>query len=98
MHARAVQGAKPRPSPVKQPQSEDSVTQSTSFSGASASQAARSSMCPGSGLSNRQPWIPLSLLMEAMTDNSSPCDAPSGSAKTRASMPTAPQRFTAPRS
>ena len=77
---------------------EPRVMPSTSFSGASASQASFSLRCFGSGRNMRTPWTASSSLRERMAASSSSCVTSAGSSTCLTATPFFSALFRAPRS
>ena len=96
--ARAVAGGKPSPVSANTPASDAEPMPSMSFSGASRSHTARSSMEGGKGRNMRQPWMPSSAFTASITASSSPWGASAGSSKRRTASLKASARLHAVRS
>lgn len=69
------------------------VTPSTSFAGAMASKAARSSMCGPTGCCSRMPWTPGSTESAVIAATSSPVVVSAGSSTCRKRIPAFAQRL-----
>ena len=101
MHARGVQGGKPRSSRFSNtPAMERSVMASTSFAGSRALQISRSKArrCFGRGRNSSTPWTEVSAFRARMRSISASFATSSGSAITSAATPVSAERAMAPRS